>query len=129
MLGSETKISYSANWSEYGAHVVTPKRERSPLSARSVVGLERDRLRRHRLLRAAFRLARRRAHLDAALVASIHDPAYLRANLRGGEFYDFFYADAAARRAQARTPITDHRGKAVDLPRQRPLELVGLATS
>lgn len=36
-----------------------------------------------------------------------HDLAYLRHGLAGGEGFDWFYASAADRAAQARTPITD----------------------
>ncbi len=36
-----------------------------------------------------------------------HDPAYLRANVTGAEDFDWFYASAADRTAQRRTPITD----------------------
>ena len=46
-------------------------------------------------------------HLDAALFPSIYDPAYLAANMEGGEGYDWFYASDADRAAQQRTPITD----------------------
>ena len=42
---------------------------------------------------------------------SIHDPAYLTANIRGGEDYDWYYASDADRDAQTRTPITDGLGK------------------
>ena len=42
---------------------------------------------------------------------SIYDRAYLAGNLRGGEAYDWYYADDAARGAQTRTPITDGLGK------------------
>lgn len=48
------------------------------------------------------------AHLDAlAGAASIYDPDYLAANVEGGEGHDWFYASAADRDAQVRTPITD----------------------
>ena len=50
-------------------------------------------------------------HLDRAIANSTYDPAYLAGNLRGGEGYDWFYADDAARNAQTRTPITDGLGK------------------
>lgn len=44
--------------------------------------------------------------------ASIYDKDYLQANIEGGEFFDWYYPDEAARNAQARTPITDGtRGK------------------
>ncbi len=43
----------------------------------------------------------------AAGHAGPHDPAYLLANVAGGEDHDWFYASAADRAAQKRTPITD----------------------
>jgi hypothetical protein len=45
-------------------------------------------------------------HLDVAL-GGPHDLDYLRANLAGGEGFDWFYASDAARAVQVRTPITD----------------------
>jgi hypothetical protein len=51
------------------------------------------------------------AHLDRQIAASIYDVDYLAGNLRGGDAYDWFYADDAARAAQMRTPITDGLGK------------------
>ena len=55
--------------------------------------------------------AARRGELDRALTETIYDPAYLAGNLRGGEAYDWYYADDAARAAQTRSPITDGLGK------------------
>jgi hypothetical protein len=47
-------------------------------------------------------------HLDAlAGVPAIHDRAYLQGNIASGEGFDWFYASAADREAQVRTPITD----------------------
>ena len=47
-------------------------------------------------------------HADAAAGwGGPHDRAYLRHGLTGGEGFDWFYASAADRAAQARTPITD----------------------
>ncbi|MBE7218573.1 MAG: glycoside hydrolase/phage tail family protein, partial [Caulobacteraceae bacterium] len=40
-----------------------------------------------------------------------HDAAYLAANVAGGEDFDWFYASAADRAAQRRTPITDFYGE------------------
>lgn len=45
--------------------------------------------------------------LDAALYNSIYDLGHLKANIEGGEFFDWFYASAADRAAQARSPIVD----------------------
>lgn len=111
VLGPETKISYSANWSEYGAHVLDPQAQevRFPLdplwasNAIDFVGID------YYAPLADWRDGA--THLDAELAESIHDPEYLRGNVRGGEFYDFYYADGAARRAQTRTPIADDLGK------------------
>ena len=47
-------------------------------------------------------------HADAAEGwPAIYDRAYLQANIAGGEGFDWFYASAADRTAQVRTPITD----------------------
>ncbi|HEV7353739.1 MAG TPA: glycoside hydrolase TIM-barrel-like domain-containing protein [Brevundimonas sp.] len=47
-------------------------------------------------------------HLDAlAGYRGPEDPAYLAAQVDGGEGFDWYYADDAARAAQARTPIVD----------------------
>ncbi|KMO39178.1 gene transfer agent (GTA) [Methylobacterium variabile] len=47
-------------------------------------------------------------HADArAGFASPCDPAYLRANVAGGELHDWFYASPADREGQVRTPIRD----------------------
>ena len=45
--------------------------------------------------------------LDAAAFKGPADPAYLAAQAAGGEGYDWFYASAADREAQQRTPIED----------------------
>ena len=125
IVGGGTIVTYGADWTEYGAHVVDPAAQRSAVSARSAVGFVRDRCGRHRLLRAARRLARRRrssrprAGLDRSTI-----PAICAGNLRGGEVYDWYYADDAdARRAD---PHADHRRprQAVGVSRQGHLELV-----
>jgi hypothetical protein len=46
------------------------------------------------------------AHADAHWGA-VHDLDYLRANIEGGEGYDWYYPSQEARDAQQRTPITD----------------------
>ncbi|MEM6666534.1 MAG: glycoside hydrolase TIM-barrel-like domain-containing protein, partial [Pseudomonadota bacterium] len=49
-------------------------------------------------------------HADATgfpTVASPHDPAYLKAQVEGGEGYDWYYATPNDRDAQTRTPIID----------------------
>ncbi|WP_127145663.1 baseplate multidomain protein megatron [Pelagibacterium montanilacus] len=46
-------------------------------------------------------------HADAERAGAIHDLDYLRANIAGGEGFDWFYASGADRVAGLRTPITD----------------------
>ncbi len=66
------------------------------------------------------------AGLSSPGARSIHDPAYLRANVRGGEGFDWFYAsDGAIARAQIRTPITDGARQALGVPFQGYRGLVG----
>ncbi|MDZ4789663.1 MAG: glycoside hydrolase/phage tail family protein [Hyphomicrobiales bacterium] len=100
------KITYAADWSEYFGHQPTDGLgdvhfHLDPLwasAAIDAVGMD-----------VYWPLAdwRDGEHLDAANASSIHDPGYLRANISGGEGYDWYYASAVARDAQNRTLITD----------------------
>ena len=111
LLGSGCIVTYAADWTEYGAHVVDDgaNEVRFPLDplwaspAIGAVGID------YYAPLSDWRDTH--GHLDRALASSIHDRAYLTGNLTAGEAYDFFYADAAARNAQTRTPITDGLGK------------------
>ena len=47
---------------------------------------------------------------DAGRV-SIYDLDYLKSNIEGGEYYDWYYASDADREAQVRTPISDSLGE------------------
>ncbi|MBJ6372765.1 baseplate multidomain protein megatron [Sedimentitalea arenosa] len=108
ILGSETKISYAADWSEYFGH---HPRDGSgdvyfhldPLWADpdiDFIGI--DNYMPISDWRDGFE------HLDAQDGwPAIHDRAYLQENIAGGEGFDWFYASAADRAAQLRTPITD----------------------
>ncbi len=106
ILGATTKISYAADWTEYGAHVLANGAEvRFPLdvvwSSPSVdfVGVD-----------AYWPLSDWRdgeEHLDASIARSIYDVDYLRARMASGEAFDWYYADDAARAAQTRLPIAD----------------------
>ncbi|MCR9128824.1 MAG: glycoside hydrolase/phage tail family protein [Alphaproteobacteria bacterium] len=108
ILGPQVKVSYAADWSEYSGHAPSDGSgdrffHLDPLWADAdidFVGIDwyaplsdwRDGT----------------AHADALAGAqSIHDPAYLSANVEGGEGYDWFYASSGDRDAQVRTPITD----------------------
>lgn len=105
MLGPATRLTYAADWTEYGAHVPAPGELRFPLDplwaspAIDAVAID-----------AWWPLADWRdgsAHADAARARSAYDPAYLLAGAMGGEGYDWFYADDAGRTAQDRRPIAD----------------------
>jgi hypothetical protein len=111
VVGAGTVVTYGADWTEYGAHVVDPgaSEVRFPLdplwasNAIDAVGID---------YYAPLSDWRDSAgHLDVELASSIHDRAYLAANLAGGEAYDWYYASDAARAAQDRAPIADGLGK------------------
>ncbi|WP_349370725.1 glycoside hydrolase/phage tail family protein [Salinarimonas sp.] len=106
LLGPATRITYAADWTEYGAHVRDGGQElRFPLDplwahpAIDAIGIDyyppisdwRDEA----------------SHLDQAEARSGLDPDYLHRRLGAGEAFDWFYADDSARAAQARTPIAD----------------------
>ncbi len=111
IVGGSTRITYGADWTEYGADVVddTASEVRFPLDPLwasdviDMVGID------YYAPLADWR--DNAAHLDAAPGRTIHDPDYLQGNVRGGEAYDWFYTDDAARAVQARTPISDGLGK------------------
>ena len=109
ILGASTKVSYAADWTEYGAHVPEAGEVRFPLDplwaspAVDFIGVD-----------VYWPLSDWRdgdAHLDAQLATGVHDLPYLTSRVASGEAYDWYYADANARRAQSRTPITDDLGK------------------
>ena len=103
-------VSYAADWSEYAHHQPGPDSADHgslyyPLDAFwaddavGFVGID------NYMPLADWRAGR---HLDAEAGArSQYDLDYLRANIRGGEGYDWYYASEADRAAQRRTPITD----------------------
>ncbi|WP_108661170.1 baseplate multidomain protein megatron [Acuticoccus kandeliae] len=104
VVGGTTKISYAADWSEYFGHQ-TPEGDLvfhlDPFwSSADVdfVGIDNY-----------WPLSdwRDGAHLDEAVADIVHDHDYLTGNVAGGEGYDWFYENEAARVAQERTPITD----------------------
>jgi len=108
ILGSGTKIGYAADWSEYFGH--------QPQDGSNDVYFHLDPLWSDANIdfvgidnylplsdwRDGFN------HADAIEGwPAIYDRAYLQANIAGGEGFDWFYASAAGRSAQIRTPITD----------------------
>ena len=106
----DSKISYAADWSEYGAYVPQDGALDFPLDAFwadencDFIGID------NYLPLADWREGA--AHLDARAGAeAITDTAYLQGNIEGGEYYDWYYEDTAARARQVRKPISDGLGK------------------
>jgi hypothetical protein len=111
IVGAQTLVTYGADWTEYGAHVVDAAAGdvRFPLDALwaspaiDAVGID------YYAPLADWREGV--SHADRTLAASPHEVGYLQHNLDHGEGFDWFYADAAAREAQTRIDITDGLGK------------------
>ena len=111
IVGSGTVVTYGADWTEYGAHVVDAgaSEVRFPLDALwaspsiDAIGVD------YYAPLADWRDDGNQ--LDRALTDSPYRVNYLAGNLAGGEAYDWYYADEAARAAQIRTPIADGLGK------------------
>ncbi len=108
ILGAGTKIGYAADWSEYfGHHPQDGSGDAyfhlDPLWSDTnidFVGID------NYLPLSDWRDGF--DHADALQGwPAIYDRAYLQANIAGGEGFDWFYASAADRSAQIRTPITD----------------------
>ncbi|MFO0992403.1 MAG: glycoside hydrolase/phage tail family protein [Hyphomicrobiales bacterium] len=104
----DAKISYAADWSEYSGHRPLDGSgdhyfHLDPLwSSPSIhfVGID------NYLPVADWRDGT--AHADyVAGARSIYDPDYLKANIAGGEYFDWYYASFAYRQSQTRTAITD----------------------
>lgn len=106
ILGSETKITYAADWSELAPHQTGVSGEvffhLDPLwlsASIDAVGVD-----------VYWPLADWRSgtdHLDYVAGRSIYDRAYLQSNIEGGEAFDWYYASGTDRDDQVRTPITD----------------------
>ena len=103
ILGPATKISYAADWSEYFGHHTDGNVyfHLDPLWSDpniDFIGID------NYMPIADWREGT--DHADAAFQA-IHNPAYLQANIAGGEGFDWFYDSPEAEAAQLRLPITD----------------------
>ncbi|MGJ8562217.1 MAG: baseplate multidomain protein megatron [Alphaproteobacteria bacterium] len=103
VLGSQTGLTYAADWSEYFGHHAGGDVDFHLDSLWSdpnidAVGID-----------AYFPLSdwRDGVHLDESFGDSLYDLDYLKANMEGGEGYDWYYASPADRDAQTRTPIAD----------------------
>ena len=106
LLGAGTKIGYAADWSEYFGYQPQDGSgdvffHLDPLWADDeidFVGID------NYMPLSDWREGD--AHLDADQ-GEIYNLDYLRANIEGGEGYDWYYHSTDARNAQIRTPITD----------------------
>ncbi|MCV6576262.1 MAG: glycoside hydrolase/phage tail family protein [Cohaesibacter sp.] len=110
IVGAGTKLGYAADWSEYHSHrpgdgsgdVIF---NMDPLWSDAnidFIGID------NYLPLSDWR--RGRDHLDYDSEKGHVTPYeldYLQANIEGGEYYDWYYADSAARAAQSRTAIFD----------------------
>ncbi|WP_444453264.1 baseplate multidomain protein megatron [Rhodobacter capsulatus] len=108
ILGAGTKIGYAADWSEYFGHQPSDGTadvyfHLDPLwSDANIDFIGIDNYMSLSDWRDGF------DHADALQGwPAIYDRGYLQANIAGGEGFDWFYASAADRSAQIRTPITD----------------------
>ena len=107
VLGAATRLSYGADWSEYFGHQPADGSgdvhfHLDPLwsaGAINFIGID------NYMPLADWRDGS--GHLDAAAWDSGRSAAYFRANVAGGEGFDWHYATAADRTAQERSPITD----------------------
>ena len=104
ILGPDVRISYAADWSEYFGYQ-SPEGDRyfhlDPFWADEnvdFIGID------NYMPLSDWRDGW--DHADAGH-GSVLDLDYLRANVAGGEGFDWYYASAADRAAQVRTPITD----------------------
>ncbi len=103
VLGPGTKISYAADWSEYfGYHVDNSVYfHLDPLWASpniDFIGIDN--------YAPASDWRDGEEHADAGW-GSIYNVEYLKANVGGGEGYDWFYASPEGEAVQLRSPITD----------------------
>lgn len=110
ILGSGTRITYAADWTEYGAHVRgggtgAGSEVRFPLdplwASPNVDAIAID----YYMPLTDWRPGR--DHLDAAEAYSAADRDYILSRITAGEGFDWYYADDAGRAAQNRLPITD----------------------
>ena len=107
VLGAATRVSYAADWSEYFGHQPADGSgdvffHLDPLWADENVDMV--------AIDNYMPLSDWRDgddHLDAATWDSGRDVAYLRANVAGGEYFDWYYASEADRDAQVRSAISD----------------------
>ena len=106
ILGAGTKLTYAADWTEYGAHVLDGGAElRFPLDPLwadpdiDAVGID--------FYPPVSDWRDGPVNADAAIARSQYDVAHLRGRVGSGEAFDWYYADEAGRAGQDRLPIED----------------------
>ena len=106
IVGADTRITYAADWTEYGAHVLDGGAEvRFPLDPLwadaniDAVGID--------FYAPISDWRDGDAHADALEAPSVYDIDYLTRRVTAGEGFDWYYPDNAARAMQAREPIAD----------------------
>ena len=108
IVGPDVKVSYAADWTEYGAYVpgdgsgdvLFPLDALWASSDIDFVGVD--------WYPPVGDWREGDSHLDrVAGYSAADDPSYLNDQMAGGEAYDWYYASEADRDAQVRTPITD----------------------
>lgn len=107
IVGSGCKVGYAADWSEYHSH--------RPSDGSGDVIFNMDRLWSHSAIdfigidnympMSDWRDGE--SHLDFLPTRKIYDRDYLQSNIRGGEFYNWYYVSEQDRIDQIRTTITD----------------------
>lgn len=109
VLGPDVNIGYAADWSEYHGYQPGGTGDKiyhlDPLWASQdidFIGID------NYMPLSDWREGN--DHLDADF-GSIYNLDYLRANVEGGEGYDWYYHSPEAEAAQIRTPITDGQGE------------------
>lgn len=106
ILPAPTKLTYAADWTEYGAHICDGGQEvRFPLdplwssSHIDAVGID------YYAPLSDWRDTP--DHADISIARGPADADYLRNRLSSGEGYDWYYASISDRHAQMRLPIAD----------------------
>lgn len=105
ILGPGCQVSYAADWSEYFGHQPVDGSgdvhfHLDPFWAEAdFIGID--------LYHPLADWRDEPGHLDEALAHTPYSRSYLRAGIRGGEGFDWFYASDADRKAQLRSPISD----------------------
>jgi hypothetical protein len=106
VLRPSTKITYAADWTEYGSHVRGGGAEvRFPLdplwasAAIDAVGID--------FYPPLSDWRDEAGHLDSEITTSVTDVPYLRNRIASGEAFEWYYASQSDRDAQIRSAITD----------------------